>query len=235
MINRKVVIYTFLNFIFCISAFAQGSIQGKVTFNGKAPLVKVIRMDADAICLAKQKDAQYAQTFVLGEGNTLGNVFVYIKNINNKNKYPVPAEPAVLDQKGCNYSPHVMVVRVGQKVKIFNPDGTLHNVHAQCKINPEFNAAMPNYRTEMEKVFDKPESMFPIRCDVHPWMMAWMAVIDYPFFAVTRMDGQFEIKNLPAGTYEIEAWHEKLGIQTAKVTVADGAQEKIDFTFSAPK
>lgn len=222
-------------FSFSTPLFADTSISGVVRFEGTAPRAKVVRMDADAICLAKQKDAIYSQTFVLGEGGALGNVFVYVKTPVKNIKYIMPAEPVIVDQKGCNYSPHVLVVRVGQKVKFLNPDGTLHNVHAQSKVNPEFNAAMPNFRTEMEKVFNKPEGMFAIRCDVHPWMIAWMAVVDHPFYAITQKDGRFEIHGLPAGTYEIEAWHEKLGTQVVKVTVAEGANEKADFTFSQPK
>jgi hypothetical protein len=104
-----------------------------------------------------------------------------------------------------------------------------------CKINPEFNAAMPDFRKEMQVSFNKGEFMFPIRCDVHPWMQAWMAVMTHPFFSVTGPDGQFEIKNIPAGTYEIEAWHEKLGSKTATVKVVDNATQKVDFTFSNPE
>ena len=229
------LILIFISTAFCSYALADGAITGTVRFDGKAPRVKIIRMDADPICLVKQKDAVYVQTFVLGEGNTLGNVFVYVKNgLRNRADYALPL-PAILDQKGCTYAPHVMGVMVGQKVKFLNPDGTLHNVHAQSKINPEFNVAMPNFRTEMEKVFNKPEMMFPIRCDVHPWMSAWMAVMPHPFFTVTKQDGQFELKNLPVGTYEIEAWHEKLGTQSVSVAVKEGSSEKINFTFSSPK
>ena len=123
---------------------------------------------------------------------------------------------------------------VGQPVKILNPDGTLHNVHVVSKINPEFNLAMPKFRTEVTKTFDKPEFMFAMKCDVHPWMNAWVSVLSNPFFAVTKADGKFEIKDLPAGTYEINAWHEKLGTKTATVTVTDGAAAASDFTFSPP-
>ena len=116
-----------------------------------------------------------------------------------------------------------------------NPDGTLHNVHATPKINEEFNLAMPKFRTEVSQKFTKAESMIPLKCDVHPWMIGWVNVMEHPFFSVTRADGKFEIKNLPAGKYEIEAWHEKLGTQKFTVEVAEGDTKTLDITFSRPE
>ena len=192
-------------------------------------------MDADPVCYAVNKGNVNSPSLVLGASNTLGNVFVYIKSGLAKADYPPPSEVAVINQAGCNYSPHVIGVMAGQKVRFLNPDGTLHNVHVMCKINPEFNASMPDFRKEMTASFDKPESMFPVRCDVHPWMQAWMAVLSHPFFAVTGPDGKFEIRDIPAGTYVIEAWHEKLEGRSATVTVIDNTVQKADFTFSGPK
>ncbi len=228
-----------ITFIFSISlcarAFADGSITGTIKFEGSAPHSRLVHMDADPVCYAVNRGNVHSQAIILGDENTLGNVFVYIKNGLTKTDYPTPSQAAVISQAGCNYNPHVIGVMAGQKVKFLNPDGTLHNVHAMCQINPEFNASMPDFRKEMEITFNKPEFMFQIRCDVHPWMQAWMAVMPHPFFAVTGHDGQFKIKNIPAGTYEIEAWHEKLGTKTAAVTVTDNSTQKIDFTFSGPK
>ena len=219
----------------CTYAFADGSITGTVKFEGTAPGARLIHMDADPVCYVVNKGNVHSQVILLGENNTLGNVFVYIKRGLPNNNYPIPTETVVINQAGCNYSPHVIGVMVGQKVKILNPDGTLHNVHAMCKVNPEFNASMPDFRKEMEMTFDKPEFMFPLRCDVHPWMQAWMAVMTHPFFAVTGTEGSFEIKGLPAGTYELEAWHEKLESKIATVTIKNGEIQKIDFTLSQPK
>lgn len=222
--------------IFALSAFSAqaATLSGTVTFSGSAPSFKAIKMDADPICLTKHAEPVYPETLVLGDGNTMGNVFVQIKSGLAKQAYPAPAEPLVLDQKGCQYTPHVAGVMVGQTLKILNPDGTLHNVHALSKINPEFNLAMPKFRTETTKTFEKPEPMFAFKCDVHPWMTAWVAVLDHPFFAVTGKDGKFSIANLPAGTYEVEAWHEKLGTQTQTVTVGD-ADVQANFAYTQPE
>lgn len=230
-----------LNFmIFIVGIFLSwnvqaASISGTMKYEGEVPKFKEIKMDADPICLTHHTTPIYPQTLVLGEGNTMANVFVYVKNGLAKKDYPAPAEPVVIDQKGCEYTPHVAGVMVGQTVKILNPDGTLHNVHALCKVNPEFNLAMPKFRTETTKVFDKVEFMFPLKCDVHPWMSGWLAVLPHPFFTTTKPDGKFKIDNLPAGTYEIEAWHEKLGTQKASVTVTGEETKEISFTFTKPQ
>lgn len=220
--------------VFFVSATYAASISGVVKYEGTAPKFKEIKMDADPLCIEKHTSAVYPQTLVLGEGNTMANVFVHVTSGLPNQAYAAPAEPVILDQKGCFYEPHVFGVMAGQMVKILNPDGTLHNVHAMSKINPEFNLAMPKFRTETTKVFDKPEFMFAFKCDVHPWMLAWGSVMSHPYFATTKQDGKFTIDNLPAGTYEVEAWHEKLGTQKSSVTLADGETKEISFTFSKP-
>jgi len=211
-----------------------GSITGTITYEGKIPKFKEIKMDADPICVTHHSEPVFPQTLVLGEGQVMSNVFVQITTGIPKKDYPVPSEPVILTQKGCNYDPHVLGVQVGQPVKILNPDGTLHNVHALSKVNPEFNLAMPKFRKEMTKVFKKEESIFPIKCDVHPWMSGWLAVLSHPYFQVTKVDGQYTIDNLPPGDYTIEAWHEKLGKQKARVKIEGGEAKEINFTFSRP-
>jgi hypothetical protein len=121
---------------------------------------------------------------------------------------------------------------VDQPVKILNSDDLLHNIHGMPKQNREFNVAMPKTLKEKEQKFRKPEAPFPVKCDVHPWMQSYIAVMDHPYFMVTSTDGKFKIDNLPAGTYEIEAWHEKMGVQTQKITVADSDQKTVDFKFA---
>ena len=206
------------------------SISGTVSFQGEAPEMKVLDMAADPVCAEKnQEDPKRRQALVLGDGQRIANVLVRIKGGLPAMEHEAPAEVVEFDQGGCQYSPHVFALRVGQTLKILNPDGTLHNVHAFSKVNAEFNEAMPKFRTELEKVFDKAEpTPFAVKCDVHPWMNAWAAVFDHPYFAVTGSAGSFTIGNLPAGTYELEIWHERLPAQTVSVTVAAGEKATLD-------
>ena len=222
---------------FTVTGSFAATLTGKATYQGEVPKFKAIKMEADPVCLAKHSGEVLPETLVLGDetSKTLGNVLVRITSgLPNKN-YSAPSEPLVLTQQGCRYSPHVVAVMVGQPVKFLNPDGTLHNLHALPKINTEFNMAMPGFRKEATKTFDKMEvAPFPIKCDVHPWMGAWVSVMNHPFFNVTQPNGLYKIDNLPAGTYEVEAWHEKLPAQRATVTLAEGETKEIDFTFSKP-
>lgn len=210
------------------------AIKGKVTYQGKRPKLRPIKMGADPVCLTKHADTVFPRTIVLGPNMEMKNVFLHIKDGLPKKKYPVPTEPKVLDQDGCIYTPAVLGVMVGQPVRILNPDGTLHNVHALPKINPEFNVAMPKFRKEITKKFDKTEFMFEVKCDVHPWMTAYITVLDHPFYTTTTETGEFVIDDLPAGEYVLEAWHQRLAPQQVTVTLAEGETKEIDFTFQRP-
>jgi plastocyanin len=214
------------------SAFA-GNITGKVTYDDKVPALKPLRMDADPACASKHSGPVQQDVLVLGEGNGLANVFLQIKSPPTGN-YPAPSSDVVINQEGCMYVPHVAGVRVGQKLMFLNSDGVLHNVHGLPKVNREFNIGMPPTLKEKETSFSKPEAVFPVKCDVHPWMKSYVAVMDHPFFAVSDANGGFTIPDVPDGTYEVIAWHEKLGTQTGSVTVSGGAA-KLDFSFMIPK
>jgi plastocyanin len=216
-------------------ALAASTITGTVTFDGKAPTIKPIAMDADPACAKKHSTPVSNEMLVLGNGNTMGNIMVWVsKGLPSGKTFAAPKNPAVLDQKGCQYQPHVMGLMVGQPYKILNSDGVLHNVHALPKINKTFNRPMPATVTEASATFDKPEAMFQIKCDVHPWMNAFVGVFTHPFFSVTAKDGKFTISGLDPGTYEITAWQERLGTQTASVTVAANETKTQNFKFAAP-
>ena len=218
------------------SAAVAGSISGTIKYDGATPPTKPLKMDADPGCLKKHANPVMSERVVIGPGgDTLANVFISVKSGLPDKKWPIPSEPVVMDQNGCQYKPHVMGIMAGQTFKVLNSDGLLHNVHALPKVNSAFNRAMPANVKEAEYTFSKPEPTFKIKCDVHPWMGAYMTVMEHPFFAVSGTDGKYEIKDLPPGTYEIETWHEfdRFPAQTASVTVGDGAATA-DFTFKGP-
>ena len=212
-----------------------GTIAGTVTYEGKVPNLKPIDMGADANCAKMHKEPQPSDLLVLGPGNTMANIMVHVvSGLPAGKTWPTPKEPVVMDQHGCHYMPHVFGLMVGQTFKVLNSDGILHNVHALPKVNKPFNMAMPPTVKESTQTFGKAEGMFMIKCDVHPWMSAYAGVFTDPFFDVTGKDGKFTIANLPAGTYEIEAWHERLGTQKATVTVGASDTKTVNFKFSAP-
>ena len=166
----------------------------------------------------------------------LKNVLVWLKNVSYTG--PTTSEAAILDQKGCVYSPHVLGVMKDQTVIIKNSDATLHNIHSMAEINDQFNFAMPKVVKEKETSFSKVEEPFYIKCDVHPWMKSWVLVQDHPFFAVTDENGNFTIDNIPPGTYEVIAWQEKFKMKraiTKTVEIKDSAETTQDFLFIKPE
>ena len=216
-------------------AFAASTITGTITYDGKVPALKPLAMDADPACAKMHSKPAPNEMLVLGNGSTMGNILVWVsKGLPSGKTWPAPKNPATLDQKGCQYIPHVQGIMVGQPYKILNSDGILHNVHALPKINKGFNQPMPGNMKETTKTFAKPEDVFQIKCDVHPWMSAFIGVFTHPFFSTTGTDGKFTIANLDPGTYEITAWHERLGMQKATVTVAANETKSQNFKFAPP-
>ena len=215
-----------------VSLTALFGLSGTILYDGALPNLPVLKMDADPGCAKKHTAPVMSEALVLGENKELANIFVWVKGGLPEATWPAPSEPVVLDQRGCRYVPHVMGLIVGQPLKVLNSDALLHNIHSLPKINSSFNRAMPGNVTEAEYAFTKQEVMFKVKCDVHPWMNAWLGVVSHPYFAVTGTDGKFEIAGLPAGSYEVEAWHERLDAQTVTVTLADGEAATTDFTFT---
>jgi plastocyanin len=224
-----------------VSSFAFAEIKGKVTLDGKAPEMKEIDMSAVKECASQHADPVTEQTVVADDKGNLANVIVAIKKAEGQElSGEAPSEPAVLDQKGCMYEPHVLAVMAGQEMVIKNDDAFLHNVHALSTVNPPFNFGQPTKDTEGKKLgadAPKAEEYFRVKCDVHPWMSAYVGVFEHPFFAVTKEDGTYEIntKGLADGEYTLTFWHEKFAAETPaemKVTVKDGKAEA-DHKFKA--
>ena len=207
----------------------ESTITGSIKYEGTAEKPRVVRMDSDPLCMPE--GPTNSEVLLVGPGNGLQNAFVYVKDGLGDRAFQAPKTPIVLDQKGCQYRPHVFGAQVGQPVIILNSDATLHNVHAVPKANAEFNFGQALKGMKTTRTFDKPEVMVPFRCDVHGWMAAYGGIVPHPFFAVSGPDGSFAIKGLPAGTYTLEIWHERLGTRTQTVTVDGKAGATSNFAF----
>jgi hypothetical protein len=183
-----------------------GEITGKVTLKGTPKPEMPLPLGPQCGPLNPDADKVTTRHYVVGNGGGLANVFVYLKDAKPA---PPTGDAPVLDQKGCMYEPYVMGVVVNQKFKIHSSDALLHNVHATPKLNKEFNFAQVTKGSEDSRSFDQPEILVRIKCDVHPWMFAYIGVCEHPYFAVTDKDGNFKISGVPDGKYTVVAYHLK--------------------------
>ena len=203
-----------------------GTISGTVKFKGTAPAPKKLDISKDKeVC---GKTPKVDQSLVVNDGN-LANAVVMITDIKKGKK--IELKKVSLDQKGCQYHPHVLAFPVGTTVEILNPDGILHNVHSYSKANSPFNMAQPKFKKSMTVKIEKPEAI-EVKCDVHGWMHGWLVATENPYFAVTDESGSFKLTDVPAGTYNVEVWHEKLGKTSQKVTVKAKEDAKVNFEMA---
>jgi hypothetical protein len=207
----------------------EGNIVGTIAFTGEIPAPRKLDMGQDAAC--QQMGEGYVEDVVVNNGK-LQNVFVYVKSGLPPFTFEIPPE-VVLDQKGCKYLPRVFGLQTGQVLKITNSDPTDHNIHPVPQKNNEWNQSQLAGQGPITRKFSREEIMVRIKCDKHPWMIAWAGVLAHPFYTVSGADGAFAIRGLPPGEYEIEAWHEKYGAKTTKVKVSELADAKADFVFDA--
>ena len=209
------------------------TVTGKINYTGDKPRLAIISMDATPACARQHSTPQRSEEVVLNSNGTLKNVFVWVKSGLPDRQWPTPASNGALDQKTCIYSPHVLAVMTNQNIDVTNSDPTNHNIHPLPKINREWNESQPPNGEKKIKSFPREEAVPPIavKCNVHPWMRSYIAVVSHPFFAVSGDDGTFTIKGLPPGEYTIEAWHEKYGTQETKLKVEPKQTATADFTF----
>ena len=225
-----------------VATAQESSISGTVKLDGTAKKPKKInnQLAGDKFCGPQNQGTDvFAEDLIVGEGNVIANVFVYVKGGLKEKNFAAPKDAVVIDQNKCVYRPHILVVQTGQTLTIKNSDDTMHNIHSVPAANKEFNEGQGKAGMTSDKQFNIPEIGIKIKCDVHSWMNAWLHVVDNPFHAVSGTDGKFEIKGLPAGTYELEVWHEKLAngketkIVKQSVTVGDKEAKTQDFTLKA--
>lgn len=210
----------------------EGTIAGKISFDGAAPVLKKIDMSQDANCAGSAGD-KTTDDLLVAEGK-LANVFVYLKGGSvDKFSYPTPSDAVVLDQQGCRYHPRVVGIQANQSFRVTNSDSTTHNIHPSPKVNQEWNQMQAQGAPAIEKKFSRPEILIPVKCNQHPWMKANIGVLAHPYFAVSAKDGSYTIKNVPPGTYTVVFWHETLGEQTQQVTVAAKESKTQDITYKS--
>ena len=206
------------------------SVTGVVKFKGTAAKPTPVDMSADPFCAQAHSLAATTEELLTDANGGLENVVVFVSDGLGTTAFTIPDEPAVMEQKGCQYKPHVLAMRAGQKLKVVNSDATTHNIHPMPNNNREWNVSQPQ-GVPVEQVFAREEVAISVKCNIHPWMRSYIAVVKNPYFAVTGKNGGFELKDLPPGSYTLQAWHEKLGSRTQKVTLAGEATQTVEFVF----
>ena len=208
------------------------TVRGRISLAGPPPQRSEINMTKDPTCIKLHGDKPvFSEELIVGEQGGVQNVFVYVRRGAPKMEYPVPDEVVVLDQKDCMYRPRVQGMLAGQMLRVLNNDPVTHNVRSFPIRNRAFNFGQPADSGPRERVFESPEREIEIQCDIHPWMHAYLFVMDHPFFAVTDEAGNYAITGLPEGEYSLAVWHEKLGKDQQDVTVAGADLGDVNFTF----
>lgn len=213
-------------------AGAAGSLKGTAKIEGSTLKPSRIDMSSDPNCAKAHSSPATTEDVVIGANNGLANVIIYVADGLGDHTFEPPTQPAVIEQKGCQYKPHVLALQANQKLDVVNSDATTHNIHPLPTNNREWNRTQP-HGLPIEESFAREEIAIPVKCNIHPWMHGYIAVFKHPYFAVTDKDGNFDLKDLPPGTYTIKAWQEKLGTQSQKITVGTGESKTVEFVFKA--
>ena len=233
---KNIIKIVLMLLVFSLTAVAQytpgtvsnaGTIAGTISFDGTAPVLKALKIEKDVkVCAVHEK---YKEDVVVGESGGLKNVVVYIDGIKSGKEWETKY---TLDQNGCWFEPHVVIVGVGQKLSILNSDGILHNIHTFSKLNKPLNKAQPKFKKRISAKFTKAE-FIKLRCDVHAWMSGWIVAAANPYYVTTDEAGNYTLTGVPAGTYTLKFWHETLGEQSTEVTISAGGSAKADAKFSS--
>lgn len=210
---------------------SSGSISGTVTYEGTPAKQMPIDMSKEPSCAKQHSTPLMTETVVVGTGNALVNVVIYI-SAGAPDESSAPTQAAVVTQKGCQYLPHIVPMLVNQQLKVVNDDPTSHNIHPLAKINREWNKSQPPGTPPFSEIFDKAE-FIPVKCNIHPWMHGTFAVLKNSHYSVSGEDGRFTLPDLPPGKYTVTAWHESYGDQSQEVTITGTEIQTVNFVFKA--
>jgi plastocyanin len=216
---------------FHVDPATAGVVEGTIRFQGVRPAPKAIDMSEEPACVEAHHGKAYDESLVVHKSGALTNAFVYIKAGLEGKTFEIPATPVTIDQSGCWFRPRLIGIQTGQILNVVNSDPVTHNIHPMAQINREWNHSQGAGDPPIARKFTKSEIMIPVKCNIHSWMHAYIGVLDHPYFAVSKDDGSFEIRNLPPGTYTLAVWHEKLGTQEQQVTVPPLGKAEANFTF----
>ena len=208
-----------------------GTVSGKVTYTGTPAKAKPIDMAKEPSCAKEHATPQMTESAVTGPGNSLEYVVVYI-SAGAPAESSAPSTAVTFDQKGCHYAPHVLAFEVNQELKVTNSDQTSHNIHPLAKVNREWNKSQPPGTPPLSEKYDKPE-FISVKCNIHPWMHGYFAVLSTSHYAVSDNNGDFKLPNLPPGKYTLTAWHESYGTQTQEVAITGSETKSVNFVFTA--
>lgn len=210
-----------------------GTISGQVRFEGPVPEQTTVQLGGWSECASQHPGGLPKAGDILVNDGKLQNAVVYVKEGLEDRIFAVPEEPVVIDQKGCIFLPRTAGARVDQPLRFLNSDPTAHNVHGLPQNSRQWNFSLSVKGSARTITLDKPETPVEIKCDIHPWMKAYLGVFDHPYFALSATDGSFALKNLPPGEYTIEAWHERLGTRSQKVSLGAKETKEVELTFAA--
>ncbi len=210
-----------------------GTVYGTVLFSGSVPEPAPIQLGGWSECRFQHQGPVYAQDVLVKDGR-VQNALVYIKEGLEGRIFAIPQEPAIVDQKGCTFIPRIVALQAYQPLRFLNSDPLAHNVHGRPKNSREWNFSLGVKGASRTLVIDKPEVAIEVVCDIHPWMRAYIAVLDHPYFALSKEDGSFALSNLPPGQYILEAWHERLGTHSQKISLEPKETREVRFVLGNP-
>ena len=213
-----------------IDPASAGTIDVTVRYTGTVPPPREVNMRSTPACAAAHSGPVYDPS-VVARGGHLASAVVWISKGLEGRTFAPPSQPIVMDQRGCLYVPHVAAAMVGQPVEFRNSDSEAHNVHGKPGQATQWNFIMSRQGGSRTITVDEPEVAIPVGCDIHPWMQAYLAVIAHPFFAVTGEGGTVRLQGIPAGTYVVSSWHERLGTKEQPVTVEPKAIGSVQIRY----